>query len=67
MAGLEMGQALCNGLPDRNRTCDPQLRRLLLYPTELRADAQTQKALMGLFKVNVEVHRIWAMPRNVLI
>ena len=26
------------GLPDRNRTCDPQLRRLLLYPTELRAD-----------------------------
>ena len=25
------------GLPDRNRTCDPQLRRLMLYPTELRA------------------------------
>jgi hypothetical protein len=32
------------GLPDRNRTCDPQLRRLLLYPTELRADEmQKQK------------------------
>jgi hypothetical protein len=25
------------GLPDRIRTCDPQLRRLMLYPTELRA------------------------------
>jgi hypothetical protein len=23
------------GDPDRSRTCDPQLRRLLLYPTEL--------------------------------
>ena len=27
------------GLPDRNRTCDPLLRRQMLYPTELRADA----------------------------
>ena len=27
------------GLPDRNRTCDPQLRRLMLYPTELRAES----------------------------
>ena len=26
------------GLSDRNRTCDPQLRRLLLYPTELRTE-----------------------------
>ena len=26
------------GLPDRTRTCDPQLRRLVLYPAELRAD-----------------------------
>ena len=25
------------GAPSRNRTCDPQLRRLLLYPTELWA------------------------------
>ena len=32
-----MNSASC-GLPDRNRTCDPQLRRLMLYPTELRAD-----------------------------
>jgi hypothetical protein len=26
-----------DGLPSRNRTCDPQLRRLMLYPTELWA------------------------------
>ena len=25
------------GVPDRNRTCNPQLRRLVLYPVELRA------------------------------
>lgn len=25
------------GAPGRNRTCDLELRRLLLYPTELRA------------------------------
>src|SRR5438105_15352778 len=28
------------GLPGRNRTCDPQLRRLLLYPTELRGEEE---------------------------
>ncbi len=26
------------GLPGGDRTPDPQLRRLMLYPTELRAD-----------------------------
>src|SRR5690606_16215848 len=25
------------GAPDRDRTCNPQLRRLVLYPVELRA------------------------------
>jgi hypothetical protein len=30
------------GLPGGNRTPDPQLRRLLLYPTELRADEWTK-------------------------
>jgi hypothetical protein len=25
------------GAPGRIRTCDPKLRRLVLYPTELRA------------------------------
>ncbi len=27
----------CHGLPGGDRTPDPQLRRLMLYPTELRA------------------------------
>ena len=27
------------GAPGRIRTCDPKLRRLVLYPTELRAPA----------------------------
>ena len=48
-----MGLFLCArriGLPDRDRTCDPQLRRLLLYPTELRA-VKTQKALEWAFVV----------------
>ena len=40
------GGLVWDGLPDRDRTCDPQLRRLLLYPTELRAE-ETQKALDG--------------------
>jgi hypothetical protein len=29
------GSEAANCDPDRIRTCDPQLRRLLLYPTEL--------------------------------
>ena len=29
-----------HGLPGGDRTPDPQLRRLLLYPTELRAEAK---------------------------
>jgi hypothetical protein len=33
-----------SGLPDRTRTCDPQLRRLVLYPAELRADQSSERA-----------------------
>lgn len=37
-AGRPTGFLLCNpGAPDRDRTCDLQLRKLTLYPTELRA------------------------------
>ena len=28
-------------MPDRTRTCNPQLRRLVLYPVELRAQLVT--------------------------
>jgi hypothetical protein len=34
---LSMDQIAHGGLPGRTRTCDPQLRRLVLYPVELRA------------------------------
>ncbi len=30
------------GTPDRIRTCGPQLRRLMLYPTELLAQLELQ-------------------------
>ncbi len=30
---------IINGVPDRDRTCNPQLRRLVLYPIELRAQS----------------------------
>ena len=35
--GITLG---VNGAPDRIRTCDPQIRNLVLYPTELRALAR---------------------------
>jgi hypothetical protein len=34
---LDSGHLKNTGVPDRNRTCNPQLRRLVLYPVELRA------------------------------
>ncbi len=35
------------GLPDRNRTCNPQLRRLVLYPVELRAEILSSGIIWG--------------------
>ena len=37
------------GVPDRTRTCNPQLRRLVLYPVELRAPQPppTRELLIG--------------------
>src|SRR3954463_2067058 len=34
---FELRPPLSVGLPDKTRTCNPQLRRLVLYPVELRA------------------------------
>jgi hypothetical protein len=34
---LSLRLHVCSGAPGGNRTPDPQLRRLMLYPTELRA------------------------------
>jgi hypothetical protein len=35
--GMHEGRATALGLPGPNRTGNPQLRRLVLYPVELRA------------------------------
>ena len=35
--GHLIGDLILFGAPDRIRTCDPQIRNLVLYPTELRA------------------------------
>ena len=44
-APLEMLVVLfANGAPGRIRTCGPKLRRLVLYPTELRARDRLQIA-----------------------
>ena len=37
-----------NGAPGWNRTSDPQLRRLMLYPTELRARAEETSPVYAL-------------------
>ncbi len=34
------------GVPDRTRTCYPQLRRLVLYPVELRAQGDGDRTLL---------------------
>ena len=41
-----------NGLPDRNRTCDPRLRRPMLYPSELRA-ANCRATTCAVFSVRL--------------
>ena len=35
------------GAPDRIRTCDPQLRKLMLYPSELRAHEINYQLAIG--------------------
>ena len=42
-------EQIFQSLPDRNRTCNPRLRRPVLYPVELRADRRGHRgqALVG--------------------
>ena len=42
---IPRGTGRLGGAPGRIRTCDPKLRRLVLYPTELRARARRISAL----------------------
>ena len=58
-----------SGVPDRNRTCNPQLRRLVLYPVELRAQfiRQTNNTSDYLNLVGVERFELptsWSQTRR---
>ncbi len=48
------------GLPGGDRTPDPQLRRLLLYPTELRAEIE-RKNMVG--AKGFEPSTLWSQTR----
>ena len=50
IVGPECHDDICRGAPGRIRTCDPKLRRLVLYPTELRARIEPTLARDGLWK-----------------
>ena len=55
------------GVPDRNRTCNPQLRRLVLYPIELRAPSRAYPKIIGLKLVGVERFELptsWSQTRR---
>ncbi len=51
---VSLGKA---GLPGGDRTPDPQLRRLLLYPTELRADIDGRRFRAIVFEITCEALR----------
>lgn len=40
------------GTPDTNRTCDTKFRKLVLYPTELRAHKCNNYYTIGLFMLS---------------
>ena len=58
-----MNPAYLFGLPDRNRTCDPQLRRLMLYPTELRADYLITERQKLVGAAGFELATLWSQTR----
>ena len=49
------------GVPDRNRTCNPQLRRLVLYPVELRAQSRAN-LMVGVERF--ELPTSWSQTRR---
>ena len=54
------GREQWHGLPGGDRTPDPQLRRLLLYPTELRAEIE-RKDMVG--AKGFEPSTLWSQTR----
>ena len=51
-----------NGAPGKTRTCDPQLRKLMLYPSELRAPGHSSAA--GRWSTGAAGGRTVAGPRS---
>jgi hypothetical protein len=49
------------GLPGGDRTPDPQLRRLMLYPTELRAEIVSENMMVG--AKGFEPSTLWSQTR----
>jgi hypothetical protein len=47
---IQMTAQPAGGAPDRTRTCNPEFRRLVLYPVELRAPEGIVKQTAGLSK-----------------
>ena len=45
-AFLQFAEGIC-GDPDKIRTCDPQIRNLVLYPAELRDHIAQQHIIMN--------------------
>ena len=53
------------GVPDRNRTCNPQLRRLVLYPVELRARLKSDSPRISMVGVErFELPTSWSQTRR---
>ena len=51
LVGSKIGEFFRKSAPDRTRTCDPRLRRPVLYPTELRAHTVTAISVIGLYVI----------------
>lgn len=49
------------GAPDRNRTCNPRLRRPVLYPVELRVHSVRLGSVVG--AVGFELTTTWSQTR----
>ena len=49
---------LAAGVPGRTRTCDPRLRRPMLYPTELRARSWNGSVFVHTLALNAGSHRL---------
>ena len=54
--GTKSANSLGNSAPGRTRTCDPRLRRPMLYPTELRARGSSVASAADRSHANLDLH-----------